>query len=493
MNFYDLISRQVAAHPDKVAIFSGDRTLTFAELDDLVSRYRTVLNELGVGAGDHVCLHGPNSVEWLAWFYAIPSHGAVAIPINDQLGSGAVSRIIERAEPELVVSLGTDGIVSGGGFRVLRGDELARMASDAGLTDMVSVDASLPAVMFFTSGTSGEPKGVVCSHGHEVWAIGQMIDVLKMNYQDAAVISQPFAFVMGSIMTTTVALGGGATISLLTRFRPADVVREAKRIGATFLPGVPTMHKMLADYCTETGETIDRLRVVMAGGDSVPAALRTQFRELFGVEITDLYGLTEARPLAGAPDDGVAPPDGSCGKVWPGGGVEIHRPDGSLAEPGEIGEIVAVGPAVTTCYYGNLELTAERFPDRTFRTQDLGMIDAQDNLFVFGRLDSMIKRGGLQVAPAEIEAVIADHPGVREVAVTPLPDDVFGHEIYAAVSLSAGTDVHSVMDHCREHLPKYKQPKRILVLDELPTGVTGKLARSEMAEQITEAIDGGTL
>ncbi len=498
-NLATCIVAGLGSDPARIVLSFEGVDLSAGELTGRIVRYRAWLQTLAIGKGDIAALYLENEPDWLAVFYALISLGAAVMPINPALNPNEVKRILQIGRPVAIVSRDgqCDALDLGGDAGWQPRTATLEQASKAdpapaGPLEIAAVAADNPAVIFFTSGSSGEPKGVVCSHAHEQWAIARNIDNWGIGSGDTTLVGLPLAFVFGSIMTATTTLVAGGRVSLLRRFHPEEAIKACRRGSVTVLPGVPTMFAMLSQAAAAGLGGYRGLQWAFSGGDLLTDSAVESFRRHFDVPIFDIFGITEARPIAGYTRGQDAEPVlGTCGRLYPGIALRLVDDDGAPVAAGQSGELVVGGPAVASGYFRNEAATREAFRDGEFWSGDLACLSPEGYLRIVGRKKAVIKRGGMMIAPAEIEQCLAQHPSVQAVAVIPRPDPLFGHELAAVVVRENQIDEAELRTFCAQHLAKYKIPKWIVFRSDLPKGPTGKIDRKILAIELDAALPGG--
>jgi long-chain acyl-CoA synthetase len=353
-------------------------------------------------------------------------------------------------------------------------------------TYVAEVADSDPALIFYTSGTTGVPKGVLLSHGAEIFAAQMVAKHVGITPGDCSIVMGSLAFIYPLIINALASISGGASVVLQDRFHPQMVADAVRKHRVTIMMGVPTMYVMLMNF-VDAGNASDfsSIRVAFSGGASLPDALVKRGKASLGFNIFDLWGMTECTPVttfdpkretAGQPD--------SCGRALPECAFRIVDDELKECPVGTVGEVMLTGPLIMTGYYKNPTATAETMIDGWIRSGDLGMTDKNGFLYIVGRKKDLIIRGGANVYPVDVEEALYTHDSVAECAVIGKPDDVFGEIVKAYVVRKTGaTDVTELIAHCKTKLADYKVPSEIEFIDELPKGPTGKILRRELRER----------
>ncbi|WP_369250841.1 AMP-binding protein [Streptomyces sp. R41] len=370
---------------------------------------------------------------------------------------------------------------------VTLGAEFEKLAADAEpLPSYVTREADDPAVVFYTSGTTGVPKGAVLSHFNLVMnATVNAFDANDIRPDDIALGALPLFHAFGQTVSMNSTWRAGAMLVLLPRFDAARAIELMVEERVNTFHGVPTMFVGLA-AAASTAETLPELRVCVSGGASLPVAVLERFEEAFGAKIYEGYGLSETSPTASVNQPLFGMKAGTIGHPLWGVDVEIARAEVEgrveLLPPGELGEVVIRGHNVFSGYLGRPEATAEAVVDGWFRTGDLGTKDDEGFLRIVDRKKDVIIRGGYNVYPREVEEVLVRHPGIAQVAVIGLPDELHGVEVCAVVVRAPGTaqDAVEITDWSKKHLGRHKYPRRVEFTDALPLGPSMKVLKREL-------------
>jgi long-chain acyl-CoA synthetase len=496
MNLAQILWDSRAHFESKPFLYVDGQPVGHDEFTDKVRRLAGALTARGVGRGDRVILAMHNSAEWLATLLAVVGRGAICVPVNPGLRSPEMCNIASHCEPKLAVVdaelVDHFAPVAGRFPLIVRGRE-GGDSWDAAVAAAEPVDGALdlaptePALIFYTSGTTGAPKGVLLSHAAETYTAEMTASHMQIGPTDISLVMGSLAFIYPLVINALASFKGGASVVLQSRFHPQLASDAIRRHRVTVMMGVPTMYVMLMNYAEDNACDFSSIRLALSGGASLPDALCRRGKERLGFEIFDLWGMTECTPVTSFDPrhDRRGFPD-SCGRVLPGCAFKIVDDDLRETSIGTIGEILLKGPMIMTGYYKNPSVTAETMIDGWVRSGDLGMTDADGHLFIVGRKKDLIIRGGANVYPVDIEEALYTHPDVAECAVIGTPDPVFGELVKAYVVKKARhITADQLITHCKSRLADYKVPSELEFVDELPKGPTGKILRRELREMAT--------
>lgn len=503
-NLATILRESRHAEPDKALCLVAERSFSYAQVDEISGRVAASLRALGLRPGDKVAVQLPNLPQFLFSYFGILKAGLVMVPLNPLLRAPEISYHLADSHARLVVTFEAfaEETVAGAadagdvptyvvnlpgndtrpeGTRSY--DELQR-AEDTG--DIEPTAAEDTAVIVYTSGTTGKPKGAELTHFQLYMNATVSGELFGFRDDDIGVAVLPLFHVFGLSSVLNVCVRFGGTLSLVPRFEPGAVLDAIERHRCTIFSGVPTMYFSLlrADIA---GRDLSSLRVCSSGGAAIPGDVLRSFEEKFpGVVILEGYGLSETASTTTFNIDAEQRKVLSIGKpIW---GVQVRVVDEDGVElpagPEHIGEIVIRGHNVMKGYYNRPEETAEAFRGGWFHTGDLAYRDPQGYLFIVDRAKDLIIRGGYNVYPREVEEVLYAHPGVAEAAVVGQPDGRLGEDVLAFVSREPGADIDpdDVIAYCRERLAAYKYPREVRVVDELPKGSTGKILKKELRD-----------
>ncbi|MGW7082878.1 long-chain-fatty-acid--CoA ligase [Streptomyces sp. NPDC054871] len=490
-----ILAEPARRRPDRTALVEGELRLSFSELWAQARVQAAALVGLGVRPGDRVALMAPNTAEFPRAYYAILAAGGVVVPVHLLLSAEEVEHVLRDSGATLLLCHPAQAetgkaAAAATGVRMLTlgGDgELETLAGAAEpLPSYVTRDADDPAVVFYTSGTTGIPKGAVLSHLNLVMnATVCAFDAHDVRSDDIALGALPLFHAFGQTVSMNATWRAGATLVLLPRFDAARAVELMAAEGVNTFHGVPTMYVNLV-AAASTAPELPTLRLAISGGASLPVAVLERFEQAFGVPVYEGYGLSETSPTASVNQPDFGTRAGSIGHPLWGVDVEIARADVEgrieLLPTGELGEVVVRGHNVFSGYLGRPDATAEAVVDGWFRTGDLGTKDGDGFLAIVDRKKDVIIRGGFNVYPREVEEVLMRHPDIAHVAVIGLPDDVHGEEICAVVVAAPGSapDAGQITEWSKEHLGRHKYPRRVEFTAELPLGPSMKVLKREL-------------
>jgi long-chain acyl-CoA synthetase len=478
-------------HPKRIAVRLGERSLSYGELNAASNDCAELLRGLGVQAGDRVALMVPNVPEFAVAYYGALRAGAVIVPMNVLLKAREVEYLLRDSGATLLLcwheclaeadhpvdELGVVRVVvapDAFGEEPVDATRVAQVAHRAG---------DDTAVIMYTSGTTGRPKGAQLTHDNLKMNAAVTCDLLGADEHDVLLGALPMFHAFGQNCVLNVAIRLGATVSLVSRFDAGVVLETFSRDRVTIFEGVPTMYSALLHYPRHEVD-VTSLRVCASGGAALPVEVLHGFEQAFGCVVLEGYGLSETTAVACFNHRDRVRLPGSIGT--PIAGVEMKLVDGERATlgPDEVGEIAIRGHNVMKGYLNQPEATAEAIDaDGWFYTGDIGRVDEEGRYYIVDRKKDMIIRGGYNVYPREIEEVIYEHPAVREAAVVGIRHADLGEEVGAAASLHPGAELteSELREFVKERVAAYKYPRHVWFLDELPKGPTGKILKREIA------------
>jgi long-chain acyl-CoA synthetase len=492
-----LLTETARAHADRPALKLDDTVVNYAVLNEGATRIAGLLKEKGLQPGDRVGIMLPNVPYFGIVYYGVLRAGGVVVPMNVLLKGREVAFYLKDSGAKAVFAwhdfgeAATAGAEEAGTEAILvkpgEFDQLVMNAPRA--EEDVERSGDDTAVILYTSGTTGTPKGAELSHDNlreNCQTTGTTL--IGINEQDVILGALPLFHSFGQTCGLNAAVAHGACLTLIPRFDPRKALEIIGRDDVTILEGVPTMyHAMLNAPGKEDADT-ESLRVCVSGGSAMPVEVMKAFEKAFDCMILEGYGLSETSPVASFnhPDRERKP--GSIGTPIQGVEMKVVDDDGNEVAQGEVGEIVIRGHNVMKGYWNRADATEEVMKGGWFHSGDMATVDEDGYFFIVDRKKDMIIRGGYNVYPREIEEVLYEHPAVSEAAVVGVPDDSMGEEVGAAIVLKQGEDASAedIRAFVKERVANYKYPRKIWFPDELPKGPTGKILKREIKQPVSE-------
>jgi fatty-acyl-CoA synthase len=498
-----LLERRARASSERGAVTFDGETRTFGEVLDRVRRFATVLADGGVEHGDRVAYLGLNDPSILEALFAAAHLGAVLVPLNFRLTGPELAFTIEDGGVHTLLvdeqhAAVIDGVraelpvrrfihVAAGSPTDGWEDGNALIAAASPLARRIPVAPDDPALIMYTSGTTGRPKGVVLTHANLWWHNIGIVLALDVAHDDVSLLCAPM-FHIGALNVTTIAtwIKGGRLV-VHRGFDAQDVLADLEREGVTTMFGVPVMCDALSSLPAFAATDLSALRLIITGGAPVPIALIRRFQER-GVDLAQGYGLTEAAPVASfLTAENAERKLGSAGRPLLLCDMRIVDADGAPVPTGVQGEIEVRGPSISVGYWQNPEATAKTMNGSWLKTGDGGHLDEEGFLFIADRIKDMVITGGENVYPAEVESVLFEHPAIVEVAVIGTDDPKWGERVCAVATLRAGAELtlESLREFGDGRLARYKLPLQLEIVDVLPRNATGKVLKTELRERFT--------
>lgn len=506
MNLADLVRDTAARTPGKAALLFQGQAIKYAELDREVERAAAGLASLGVGPGDSVAVLVHNIPHFVYAFYGILRAGAVMVPLNTMFTGDEISYILSDSGARAVIVAEPFARILDGvrdmlptlehvivvGSRAPTGtmtwEHLVGRIREA--VDVTRVDDDL-AVLGYTSGITGRPKGAMLTHRNLMSNLDQMAETpqLAESADDVILLALPLFHIYALNVILGVTLRVGATAVLMERFDPVASLEAAERHGVTVLFGAPPM--FIAWLNTPGVERYDlsKVRMAVSGAAPLPAAVLDEFRRRLGITIWEGYGLTETAPAVTSNVMGAVAKPGSIGRPLPGVEVRVVDEGGDDVEDGDPGEIVVRGPNVFRGYWNAPEATEAVFRDGWFRTGDIGYMDHDGYIFLVDRSKDLIIVSGFNVYPREVEEVLARYPKIAEAAVVGAPHPYTGEAVRAICVLRPGESAteQEIIEFCKTSLARFKCPQSVDFVPELPRHVTGKVLKRLLRDSSAEA------
>ncbi|QAY59327.1 o-succinylbenzoate--CoA ligase [Microbacterium protaetiae] len=497
------VNRRAQRMREDAAVTFRDQRIGYDELDERIVRLADALHTRGVRAGDRVAYLGNNHPSFLEALFATTMIGAIFVPLNTRLAppeiefavdnSGATTLIFQSALLELAragtwSSSARRRICVGGSDipGVEDYDEVVASGAPDYRDHLVALDD--PALILYTSGTTGYPKGAVLTHGNLTWNTFNALVDYGIGAGERVLLISPMFHVASLGMGALPILLQGGTVVLHEKFEPGDVLRAIEREQVTMLSGVPTTYQLIEEHPDWATTDLSSLRHLTCGGSTMPKRMLEAY-EARGLHFSCGYGMTETSPGATA-----MPPHMSVEKMGSSGlkhfftDVKVVNEEGRMCPPGEVGEILVSGPNVITEYWRRPEATAETIVDGWLHTGDLGYLDEDGYLFVVDRLKDMIISGGENIYSAEVEGAIMQIPEISGVALIGMPDPKWGEVPVAVATLDEGASLTAaeVIERLQGRLAKYKIPRDVRFVDELPRTASGKIRKGDLRTQFGE-------
>jgi len=520
LNLATILEDSADQYPDRIALVSDNRSYTYRELSVWSKKIAETLFSLGIRRGDHVAIMIPNVPEFTAAYFGILSLGGVVIPINTMLLENEIAYLLnhsdakcllawsafsercfkafqsvehckhllflgEQAEAEyqkLSPSFAPNDSHRANTFSVLE----SLLEDKPGQFDTAQTGPDDTAVILYTSGTTGRPKGAELSHfnmfSNAFYTAHHCVIYTKT---EVGLGILPLFHSFGQTVIQNAFIIAGAKVVLVPQFEPKKALQQIAQHKISFIAAVPTMFHLLLQHQKRNPVDVSSLRCAISGWASLPLALAEEFQKVFGIVLPEGYGLSETSPITNyACMYGREPKPGSIGPQIVGTQVRIMRDDGTFAEPEEVGELVIRGHNLMKGYYKDHLATQAVMHNGWFRSGDVARMDADGCFYIVDRKKDVIIRAGMNIYPREIEEVLLRHPAVKEIAVIGVQDDTLSENVVAFVVLAEGESCTAAVlqRYCREHLAPFKCPKTVRFLEALPKGPTGKILKRELRQ-----------
>jgi acyl-CoA ligase (AMP-forming) (exosortase A-associated) len=513
---HQFISIQAQGNPGATALRYKDQAFSYAELSDLVDRTASGLCKLGLQGGERVATYLPKTPEMVLTLFGASAAGGVFVPVNPLLKPAQVAYILQNCNVRVLVTSSqrlaqlleilpechdllhvvvVENDMPGLGAYPQNTGTWSHLVDDSTAPATVSrrIDADIAAILY-TSGSTGNPKGVVLSHRNMVIGAKSVASYLENNAQDIILAVLPFSFDAGLSQMTT-AFHRGACVVLMDYLLPRDVIKAVAKYQVTGLAAVPPLWNQLAELDWPE-EAVASLRYITNTGGAMPTSTTSKLRAALPDTLVYLmYGLTEAFRSSYLPPDQVDIRPESMGKAIPNAEILVVRPDGSECAPGEPGELVHRGSLVAMGYWNDPEKTAERFKPAPGQARELPITeiavwsgdevkkDEEGYLYFVSRMDEMIKTSGYRVSPTEVEEVLYASGMIREVAALGLPHPGLGQAIMLIAVAEGDASEEDIMLHCKKELPNFMVPQALLLTTSLPRNQNGKIDRKSLGHQ----------
>lgn len=482
MNLARTLDEAARQYPERPAVRLDDLVITYAQLNDLSARAADWLRERGVTPGDRVGIMLPNVAQFPVLYYGVLRAGGIVVPMNPLLKAREVEHYLGDSGAKLVFAAASaaaeaavGALAVGAEAVAVDADTLTEIAARPSSPEIAARTDDDTAVILYTSGTTGTPKGAELTHANlQRNAVVATTTLLDLGPDDVVMGCLPLFHSFGQTCGLNAAVAAGACLTLIPRFDPVTALKVIERDRVTVFEGVPTMYVAMLHVGADIADT-STLRLAISGGAALPVEILRGFEQAFGTVVLEGYGLSETSPVATFNTPTQRKP-GSIGV--PIAGVELKLVD----VEGEVGEIAIRGHNVMKGYWQRPDASMAALRDGWFHTGDMARRDADGFYFIVDRKKDLIIRGGFNVYPREIEEVLYEHPAVLEAAVVGTPHPTHGEEVVAAVALRPHADAtpEELREYVKARVAPYKYPRHVWLVDALPKGPTGKVLKREI-------------
>ncbi len=507
-NFAEVVREHARKMPEHPAYIFMGQTITYQQFDESINRVANSFLNLGLKKGDKVATILPQSPAFITVYLAAAVLGLVVVPLDPRFKAAEMITLCRRTKPKILISLGNPepvkktaealvAQVSFSGVYYFFGpldcpgakpyEDLLQASSQPPVVEW-SVDPDDPLIIIFTSGSTGKPKGALISHRNTCAIARATYNAWGLRSDDRVIVNLPTSHVGGTHDLIAVQLYAGATGVIMPTFNPSELLDFIGKYKITYFGGVPTMYRLLFNQCRVVDYDVSSVRLVIVSGEPSPPELIMQIKENFAnAAIGTSWGMSETAGFftftsLNDPLELVATTEGAPGDDFQ---LQIIRSDGSWADVGEVGELLVKGDSVISTYM-DPEDNQGTFQDGWLKTGDLGFLDDKNYLHFVGRVKEMYISGGYNVYPLEIESFLNSHPKINTSCIIEIEDGIYGETGCAFVVPESGVtlDVEEVLNFCEEHLADYKRPKKIIIRDDLPKTLIGKLAKQEIRKNL---------
>jgi long-chain acyl-CoA synthetase len=489
-NLAENLAATVSEHGERIAIKLDEVKLNYGFVDEVSARAAGMLKAVGIEEGDRVGIMLPNVPYFPFFFYGAMRLGAIVVPMNPLLKDREVSFHLEDSGAKTLVAwhqfeqAATDGANEAGAEAILvkPGETDERLGKADPVRDIAAREDEDTALILYTSGTTGTPKGAELTHGNLRAAAQIAVDLVDADETNVTLGALPLFHVFGLTSGLNSAVRGGGSLTLLPRFDAGKALEIIERDRVTTLLGVPTMYSaILHDEGADQADT-SSLELCVSGGAAMPVEVLRAFEDKFDCKVLEGYGLSETCGIGSFNRPDRERKAGSIGIPVDGVGMKLVDEKGEEVPQGEVGEVLMRGPVVMKGYWNRPDATADTLQDGWLKTGDMGTVDEEGYFFIVDRKKEMIIRGGFNIYPRELEEVLYEHPAVREAAVVGLPHESLGEEVGAAIALKDGEQAEpdELRAYMKERVAAYKYPRVIWIVDDLPKGPTGKILKREV-------------
>ncbi|GGE72728.1 fatty acid--CoA ligase family protein [Priestia taiwanensis] len=508
MNVVHQFSAVAKQYPDRPAYIFMDQETTYSQLEENINRFADSLVKLGIKKGDHIALILGNTPHFVIGMHGALRIGATVIPVNPLYTSDEIRYILENGDVKAIITLDIFQPQMQQLIQLLPLIEhvilcetqpqqspiqhekmksfMQLIMTGENIVHDVELDEEDVAVILYTSGTTGKPKGAMLTHKNIFSNARDVGTYLQYSQDDKVIAALPMFHVFCLTVSLNAPILCGATVIIMPKFSPAEVFRVTNKYKATVFAGVPTMYNFLFQYSGGQVEHLQSLHLCISGGASMPVALLHSFEKKFGVAVSEGFGLSEASPVTCFnPLDRPRKP-GSIGTSVLNVENKVVDELGEEVPVGEVGELIVRGPNVMKGYYKMPEDTNQALRDGWLYTGDLAKQDEEGYFYIVDRKKDMVLVGGYNVYPREVEEVLYNHEEIVEAAVIGQPDENYGEIVKCFIVVKdKSLNEADIIAYCKQHLAVYKVPSKIEFLEELPKNTTGKILRRALRQAVT--------
>ncbi len=510
MNLGEVLQITAAREPGKTAFIFHDQATTYQAFNERANQVANGLLKLGVQKGDRVAIYMHNIPLFLEAYYGVMRIGGIVIPLNPLYKAQEIAFILNDCEAKAAITVGMfypamqaaaaeipslTTIITAAAQAPAGALSWANAFGSASTEDppKTAINSSDVAVICYTSGTTGKPKGAMLTHGNFIGNCNQMntSQRIGLDGSDVVWVGLPLFHIYAMNVAMNLSVLVGATMVVMERFDPAASLEMIQKYKITAVHGAPPMYIAWASLPSVKSYNLSSLRYCGSGAAALPVQILENFKNVTGVDITEGYGLTEASPVVTTNAAGPFSKAGSVGPAAPGVLVRIVDPEtGKDVPAGTIGELICSGANIMSGYYKRNEDTAKTLKDNWLYTGDLATVDGDGYYYIVDRLKDMINVSGYNVYPREVEETLFRHPAVAKAAVVPAPDPYQGESVFAFIVLKPGAQAteQEIIDYCRASMAVFKAPRRVVFRDTLPENNTGKVLRRELREDARQIV-----
>ena len=490
-NVADLLTRSVAERADSVAVKVDDSALSYTALDEAAARLAGLLRVKGVEPGDRVGIMLPNVAYFPICYYGALRAGATVVPMNVLLKEREVAFYLRDSDAKVLLAWHQFADAADAGaeqteaecVHVEPGEFETLLARCQPAREVAERRPDDTAVILYTSGTTGTPKGAELTHDNLLRNVEVTVDIFGLDERAVTLGALPFFHAFGQTCALNDTISVGGCLTLIPRFDGGKALEILERDRVTVFEGVPTMYVAMLHHPRADETDTSALEVCISGGAALPVEIMRAFEEKFGCAILEGYGLSETSPVASFNRRDRERKPGSIGVPIDGVEMRVIDDDGTEVPQGDVGEVAIRGHNVMKGYWRREQATADAIDvDGWFKTGDIARVDEDGYFFIVDRKKDLVIRGGYNVYPREIEEVFYEHPSVREAAVIGIPHDELGEEVAAAIALKSGANATpgELREFVKQRVAAYKYPRHVWLVDELPKGPTGKILKREI-------------